>query len=104
MKVQKGFGFGGTFKEKKKPKTKTTMAMHCLKCDTIFYTMHFGPENSADACECRNIKIGIRPFSRGVSYGRATHFLTVTVDNREKMKLYSVYRKNLKRVQPEKDY
>ena len=99
--------FGLNSKQKKVkeiPKAKTTMAMHCLGCENIFYLINFGTRNSADCCECRNMKISYRPFS-GIAPGKKqTYFLSLTVQNRKNVKLYSVYKKDLVRVTPHKEY
>lgn len=104
-KMISGPGFGSKIKQvDERPKTKTTMAMECCICEKIFYTMDFGPMNSADACDCRNIKVGLRRFSMEPSYGRSPFYLTLKVESRKNVKLYSVLRKTLEPVQPYKEY
>ena len=104
MKIATGFGFGSKIEEIERPKSDTTMAMECISCDTVFFTSNFGPLNSADACECRNITIGICRFATGQLLRKHPFYLQLKVKHREKVKIYSVYKKNFKRVQPEKDY
>jgi hypothetical protein len=104
-KIVSGTGFGSKIKQvDERPKTKTTMAMQCCVCENIFYTMNFGPQNSADACDCRNMRIGIARYSMIPSPGRSAFYLTLTVADRTNVKLYSVERETLEPVQPHKEY
>jgi hypothetical protein len=104
-KVMSGTGFSSKIKEiDERPKTKTTMAMECCICGEVYYTMNFGARNSADACECKNMRIGIKRFSIESSYGRSPFYLTLTVRDRSNVKLYSVSRETLEPVQPYKEY
>ncbi len=83
--------------------TKTTGAMECTECGTIFYTLNFGRNNSADSCSCRNMIITLGDFY-APKPGRAESYIKLQVRNRETVKIYSVYRDTLERVQPHKDY
>jgi hypothetical protein len=104
MKIATGFGFGSKIEEIERPKSDTTTAMECVICDTIFFSKNFGPSNSADACQCRNMSIGIVNFATGQLLYKNPFYIQLKVSNREKVKIYSVYKKNLKRVKPEKNY
>ena len=104
MKVATGFGFGAKIAEADRPKSDTTTAIECTTCDTVFYSIHFSPKNAADTCKCRNIKLSIVDIALGQKSNKKPYHLQLIIENRSTVKIYSVYKENFKRVQPEKDY